>query len=270
MHEMCDRQANYRDLYDKIIHSGAKAIYEDLIVPWLENTQPERATTGCTEVKTEDLWRLYALGRLNELLLVSFQGGFLEIGSDQYKAIMESLGLSLASHAKFNSFFHEVVEVVPADNKEEKIKIREVKWPAVMSGDLLISRAGCVVQGGADVINKQIAEKSTLYWSHRRENRSFNDLSLGWGSNSRWRTQFRRDYKIGDKYYFNIDAPFDVSGEARNKPKGKFQKEDLSLEERIELLTNRCFIKTEKQNDDLFPFNWSYSCDEKSLEKDSA
>ena len=96
-----------------------------------------------------------------------------------------------------------------------------------------------------DEINKEIAENSTLFWAFRRRNRPTEDLSVGWGHNSQWRTVFRRDYHIGGIFYFNVDAEGDRDGN-----------HELTEFERRELLVHRCFITVNRTDIDIFPYDY--------------
>jgi hypothetical protein len=118
-------------------------------------------------------------------------------------------------------------------------------------GDMVFSRAGVRVSGGRRFIRKDVAESSTLYWAFRRKNRPSQDLSHGWGSNSQWRTRFRRDYRLGEEFHYNVDGKHDL---AAPEPAAE-DRDGLAREERIELLTNRCFIRTVKPHSDLWPYD---------------
>jgi hypothetical protein len=121
-----------------------------------------------------------------------------------------------------------------------------------MLGDMLFSRSGVEVIGGRRHVVKDIAEQSTLYFTYRRQLRRTNDLSMGWVSNSQWRTSFRRDYESGRTWIYNAD------GKNLLNAKWTSEKEDrdgLTEEERVELCKNRCFIVTSKQDQDLWPFD---------------
>jgi hypothetical protein len=120
---------------------------------------------------------------------------------------------------------------------------------------MMFSRAGVAVHGGTDRIRPQIATSSKMYWAFRRKNRPYHDLSQGWGSNLQWRTSLRRDYRIGGRFYFNVDGKNDLEGSGFRSP----NEDGLSLAERIELLTNRCFIRTAKPHGDLWPYDDCYS-----------
>ncbi len=207
----------------------------------------------------EDLWRLYALGRVNEVLLLRFQRGRAEgtdwpgpkVSLDEYVWFAESLGMTVAGSQSFSPFYHEIVEVAQADNEEQPVTVLSTFWPCLMLGDMLFSRAGVRVSGGSRFVHKEIAESSTLYWAYRRKNRPYQDLSHGWGSNSQWRTAFRRDYRVGQGFYYNVDGKHDLGA---SEP-AEEDRDDLTREERIELLTNRCFVTTMKPHCDLWPYD---------------
>jgi hypothetical protein len=71
------------------------------------------------------------------------------------------------------------------------------------------------------------------------------------GSNSQWRTSFRRDYRIGQEVHYNVDGKLDLAA-----PDSTVEsRDDLTREERTELLTNRCFVRTTKPQNDLWPYH---------------
>jgi hypothetical protein len=83
------------------------------------------------------------------------------------------------------------------------------------------------------------------------ESAHVSDLSHGWGSNSQWRTAFRRDYQVAGEVCYNTDGEHDL-----RKPFARSEDRDgLSQEERIELLVSRCFILTERSHTGLWPFD---------------
>ncbi len=209
-----------------------------------------------------DLWELYAFSRVNDMLLLGFEPDNPAIGEwsgpeitlEEYRRFMLPLGLGEISHAGFCPFFHEIVEVEQAEDADEPITLSETVWPGYMLGAMLLSRTGVKVRGGANHIVKEVAENSTLYWTFRRRNRTVDDLSHGWGSNSQWRTQFRRDYRTETAFYYNVDEMPENGDLAISSLNG----DELTTDERIELLRNRCFIKTTKPHQDLFPYNDFY------------
>jgi hypothetical protein len=209
-----------------------------------------------------DLWELYAFARVNDVLLLGFQPDNPTIGEwsgseitpEQYRQFMLSLDLSEMSYTGFHPFFHEIVEVEQTTDADEPITLVETVWPGYMLGIMLLSRAGVKVRGGANHILKEVAQNSTLYWTFRRRNRLVDDLSHGWGSNSQWRTTFRRDYQTAMAFYYNVD---EMPEEGISTLPALYQNE-LTADERIELVRYRCFVKTTKPHLDLFPYNDFY------------
>jgi len=263
---------DYRELFDDIEFREDRAsetVYSDTLVPWLEANGEaakswlqgiaQRPGNPIPAMADEDLFCLYALSRVNDLLLVNFQpdrgcGGGPQISLAEYVSFMTALGLRSVEEAAFSPFFHEIVTVEQDANTGSPIVIRGEYWPSFMLGEMMFSRAGVAVSGGLDHICKEIAENSTMYWAFRRKNRRRNDLSLGWGSNSQWGTCFRRDYRIGENFYFNVDGSNDLSRAQREA-----DRDGLAPHERLELLLHRCFITaTVAHHDDCFPFHDTY------------
>lgn len=202
----------------------------------------------------EGLWELYALSRVNDLLLLPFQPvapsehereqPVTPITLDDYLTFWEHLGLRRYLPRAFHPFFCEIVAVEPADDPEAPAQLREIHWPALFLGDLLISRAGVSVVAGANHLNADIAPRSTLSFTHRRRARPSRDLSRDWGHNSQWRTAFRRDYCDGDILYYNVDGKIDVWARSPADDINFMSRDLLSPRERYELLVHRCFVLT--------------------------
>jgi len=79
---MHDSQAAYRALYDSIHTKDRRPLYRRVLAPWVEAHGAERdwlrsfasrSGSPVPPAEPEDLCRLYALGRVNEVLLLSFQ-----------------------------------------------------------------------------------------------------------------------------------------------------------------------------------------------------
>jgi hypothetical protein len=141
--------------------------------------------------------------------------------------------------------------------------VEHVYWPGLMFGDMLFSRAGVRVRGRAGVFVKEIAENSTLYFTNRRYRRLTEDPSHGWGSSSRWATRFRRDYQTDTHFHFNVDGEHLLTGDqptSRLVLCNQTALERLTLEEQIELLTHRCFVRCIKQDTERRPYYDTYSC----------
>lgn len=256
---------DFRPLFDEIFDCRAprpaRSLYYDLLAPWL-NANPEhvawlkefrsRPGSPVPSATAEDLWDLYSISRVNELLLAVLQEPPVVVSSDrwtddegtfrdraerwnltltQYCDFMRALGFALREEPTFTPVLHEIVQVDQHTEARHPITLVGEFWPALMLGDMVFSRAGVLVEGGAARISKQIAECSALFWSWLRRYRPTRDLSMGWGSNSQWRTHFRRDYIVSDLAYLNVD------------PTGPYPGSDgLNEEQHRELLLHRCFI----------------------------
>jgi hypothetical protein len=224
---------SWRALYEQICDYEGPDLYRDVLRArsfdeerrWLDEFGKRRGSP-IPPATPEELWELYALSRVVDMLRQRAD----------IAEFMESLGLQRIEPRPFHPFFHEVVTIA-----EETTEL----WPGYMLGPLLIARAGCAVK--AD-FPKEIAERSTLYWAFLRRNRPTNDLSLGWGSNSQWRTSFRRDYLLDGVLHYNVDA----------RPLAHGMDEDLDAEEKLELLRHRCFVRCAKRDDDRWPYSDTY------------
>ena len=202
---------------------------------------------------------VHALGRVNDLLIASFQPNqFHEkrprLSRWEYETFFNEIGLTICESPSFSPLYDEIAMVEQSPDDDEPIQSYERYWPGLMLGNLVFSRSGVGVIGGRRHVIKEKAEKSTLYFTHRRFGRSTNDLSMGWGHNSQWRTSIRRDYYVYNRCIFNLD------GSTLLKP-GSDVSEDrdgLTVSERIELCRHRCFIITDKEDHDLWPFDDCY------------
>jgi hypothetical protein len=241
----------------------ARALLEPLRTygAWDAHAQTYRRGPNQVDGKMlDDLWELYAFSRVSDILLLPYQNGAHDgtawtgpaIGPDERVAFFTALGLERIDKPDFHPFYHEIVAVDQAADAASPISVVDELWPGFMLGHLLICRAGIHVRGGADRILKDVAEGSTLYWASRRKNRPYRDLSQGWGSNSQWRTEFRRDYTDGRDFVYNADGTLDAR---LPDPRANPAREELSPDERVELLINRCFVRTPKPHEDLFPYN---------------
>ena len=128
------------------------------------------------------------------------------ISRRDYEAFAEALGFVVARPTWFSPFYHEVVEVDSAIDPTQPARVLEFKWPCVMLGNMLFSRAGVRVSAGRHTMLPGVADLSTLSWAYCRKNRRVEDLSLGWGHASQWRTTFRRDYRVGEALHYNVDG----------------------------------------------------------------
>lgn len=251
-------------LFRAIISLDPEAdLFHELLSPWMAGEREwltafeQQMSPGPIEI--EDSWHLYALSRINQILLLAFQRGTHDswegpaLTMPEYLAFMTGLGFRVADEPTYSPFFHEIVEVVEADGaspRKDYIDLERVDWPALMLGPMMFSRAGVGVSCVHGALQPQIAMSSTLYWAHRRKSRPREDLADGWGSNSQWTTKFRRDYIVGDQLLFNADGEYDLND------RGLRTREDgLTRAERIELLTNGCFVRCTKPDADRHPYD---------------
>ena len=266
----------FQFLYDQLLNYEGERAYREVLVPELglaQRTMDSLKACGdiqarhlLTENILTDLWELYALSRVSDILLLPFQQGDYDgsewpgpnLTSDERESYFVALGMRVIERNTFHPFFHEIVKVEQSTDPAEPISIHEVFWSGFMLGSLLVCRAGVGVRGGQNYINKEIAETSTMYFTFRRRNRPVDDLSHGWGSNSQWRTKFRRDYTDEYNFYYNVDAGI----HANRHPIEDFPNtsaRDLSGEEKVELLVNRCFIVSEIPQGRQWPYGETFS-----------
>lgn len=253
-------QQPYRDLYHKLLSYDGGALFSDVVAPWLASVKVEktwlrdvarRASPG-NELAQEDSWRLYALSRIIDLLSIGAtrpESGSWRIAPltrGQFTEAMEELGLAAVSAPSFHPFFHEIDTVDEAQDSNAPAEIREEVLPGYRIGKLLACRARCRIVVGREQMKKEVADASVLYWAFARNNRPTADLSVGWGSNSQWRTSFRLDYEVDGTYYFN-------HGGERAPTNGD---ETLETDEILELLRHRCFVRCAKDGSDLWPYAW--------------
>jgi hypothetical protein len=256
-----------RELFESIHSFDGGSLYWQLLAPWVDAHLEVRAWLEAFAARPgnpvppatqDELWELYALSRVSQTLLLRFQSGRAD-GTDwqpppltlaEYTAFFTALGFTETGDAPFSPFHHEILAVEQSADDTTSISVLDLVWPGLQLGDMVFSRAGVRVTGGRKWIDKPIAETSTLYWAHRRKNRPYQDESHGWGSNSQWRTHFRRDYRIGGRFHFNADGRHEI-GEAMD--------DGLTPAERTELVMHRCFVTTTNPHDDLYPYILRYT-----------
>ncbi|MGW1894926.1 hypothetical protein ACWCP6_32495 [Streptomyces sp. NPDC002004] len=281
----------FGDLRD---HAGSDA-YGAVVTPWLSRagdgyraqlagaadrlcreTFDQPATVG------HDLsWELYALSRVSEVLLLAFQppgettddapwahrlhplDQWPAVEMEDYLRLFTCLGLvPFEETSTFDPFLHEIVQVEQAEDPEEPIRITEVVWPGLWLGQLLFSRAGVRIRAGAHHAERGVADRSPLYWSFVRRYRPTVDLSLGWGHNSQWRTDFRLDYRTQAGEHINAGGDEDIDAYGDLDPLSAL----LTPTERRQLVRNRCLLRTPSNaaalastsswETELFPFDW--------------
>jgi hypothetical protein len=292
-----EKQTQWVRIVNAPLHSDDATdidIYQDLLLPHLDDAlralEPLRAygdaqarhwrkqngVWAYDDQHQLNLWSLYALSRVSDLLLVPFApvGDTAQfapfhstwvpfpLDAQERTAWFLALGMRPIEAVTFHPFYHEIVAVESSSDPSEPITLVETMWPGFMLGQMLLCRAGVKVRGGSQNISKQVAETSTLYFTYRRNNRPTSDLSHGWGSNSQWGTDFRRDYEDAAMFYYNVDRAVSVDEPYPFSEYDQYDAEDqtvsLTRDQRIELLTHRCFIVTDKPHGDLWPFDFTY------------
>lgn len=264
-------QISFRDLHDALLAHDGESVYAELLLPWLRTSGDQQTwlrSLGHREgapvplVSLEESWELYALSRVLDLLILGFQkpgpdAGWEgpQISMGEFLEFIKVMGLRSLTPASFSPFHHEIVDARLSDKASPVPEIISSRWPCVMLGNLLVLRGGIELEANAKVLDPDLARSTTLYWAYRRKGRPHRDLSHGWGSNSQWRTTFRRDYAIGNMQYFNVDGKYDLHAKGSELKEVLEACPELTLDERIELLTNRCFIRCVKPHDDLLPYD---------------
>ncbi|WP_406437814.1 hypothetical protein OHB14_57410 [Streptomyces sp. NBC_01613] len=272
---------NARLLYQALRDHTGPDPYTAAVEPWLRRAEIEyrsvlaegvgllarTAVDGPDERCGDLLWELYALSRVSDVLLLAFQPPADKdepwssaVTMDQYLELFGRLGMtSFEETGVFDPFLHEIVEVKQAQDPDEPIRVTGVVWPGLWLGDLLFSRAGVRVRAGVRHAERGVADRSPLYWTYRRRHRPTVDLSMGWGHNSQWRTDFRVDLRTGSGYELNAcarGAIDDTEG---------FTDASLTSQERRELLRHRCLLRTPvnaaelaetpRWQEELYPFD---------------
>jgi hypothetical protein len=111
----------FRELHNDILHYRRHSLFYDVLIPWIERAQLAITDLGrfrtCSlydhtdEAAQDSMWNLYALSRVNDLLLMSFQGGAAEgkiatVSLDEYEAFCTQIGFTVVESGKFSSFHH--------------------------------------------------------------------------------------------------------------------------------------------------------------------
>lgn len=174
----------------------------------------------------ELLWDLYALSRVRDVLLFSRQPPPLDAEAkrefdevlrrtapvfepapiDQILDFFSLFGCRPVTETRFDPILHEIVICEPAAQPDAPIEILEQRWPCLLIGDLVFTRAGVRVRAGSRWAAPGVADRSTLHWEYWRRYRDTSDYSFFFGKSSQWKTQFRRDYVTDHGNVFNLDG----------------------------------------------------------------
>ena len=209
------------------------------------------------------LWDLFALSVCNDHLLWLLNRGELTVA--EYSSFFTDIGMQVSSidQPYYHPFYHEIyyVDEIIRIGEHEQIIIKDQPYPTIMFGALQFSRGGVSVYNHP-CVDKYLAEKSDMYFTNRQDNRLCHDLSHGWGHNSRWRTDFVRNYETEKEWKFNVDGEVDLSNTESYKQHYQQYNDEipLSVSAAKELLVNRCFIHQnnipQEIQSDLFPYEW--------------
>ncbi|MFI2663392.1 hypothetical protein [Micromonospora carbonacea] len=211
-------------LFEPTLDYSGSAWARDVLDPWVSAhssiltalRQVGEPRMAAVALAREDLWALYALSRVMELLILPGQPPATDPGDpadwlafSAYGRFVAAIGGTFPEGEGFHPFLHEIVEIEPADDPQAPPVLAGQWWPGCLVGSLLLMRGGVSVRAGARHLDPLLATTSTLYWAWRRRYRQVADLSHGWGGNSQWRTGFRRDYRLADRLLYNADAALD-------------------------------------------------------------
>jgi hypothetical protein len=226
----------WRALFEALLEYEGEAWADDVLLPWVEANPPvvaELHLIGTADSRLHvvqsdrdyytPLEALYALSRILDVLIAPYQtpvgdpallnwttgqpwwaGRLPPVGA--YQQFCAALRCQPIEDAEFHPFLHEIVEVVAADDPDEPPSLVAERWPGYFVGSMLLTRVGVTVRAGARQLVKDLATRSPMYWAWWRRNRRALDLSHGWGHNSQWGTEFRRDYWVDGHLYYNVDA----------------------------------------------------------------
>jgi hypothetical protein len=270
-----------RQLFERLRDHTRADAYGTVVEPWLGRAAgvyraelvegvgllAGSAVDGPDDRRQELLWELYALSRVSDVLLLAFQPHTdkdepwsAAVTMAQYLELFTRLGMtSFEETAVFDPFLHEIVEVEQTADTDGPIRITGIVWPGLWLGNMLFSRAGVRVRAGVRRAEREVADRSPLYWAYRRRHRPTVDQSMGWGHNSQWRTDFRVDLRTPEGDELNACARGDI-----DDTEG-FTDAALTREERRALLRHRCLVRTPVNaaelaatpgwQQDLYPFD---------------
>lgn len=224
------RYAPWRGLYQELLDYGGDACADDVLLPWVESNpraiadlhQIGQASAMDIPIPNDHdnytpLQALYALSRVLDVLMAPHQeaperevrtwAGRLP-DKRAYATFCTGMGCVKVTEEDFHPFFHEIVAVEAAADPDQPPELVAEHWPGFLAGALLVARAGVTVRAGAHWLDPEVAALSPLYWAWWRRGRPAVDESRGWGPNSQWRTDFRRDYYVEGQAFYNVDAAF--------------------------------------------------------------
>lgn len=264
-------EQSIRELYFKILDFEGEGLYESVLKKWIIDNDyksyllnlSNKVHLSETSLSQDDIWELYALTRVLDILSLRFQPNNnvdeskwlgLNFSIPEYIEFNYSIGLDTTTPKTFNSFDCEILE---ANEGENNFQIVECLFPAIKLKNLMIKRAGVKISLDSKNYNLKLINHSSIYWTFRRQNRKCFDLSQGWGSNSQWRTDIRLDIETNDSYIYNQKGIIDFNNLTINQL-NVIKEQNLDVDEAIELTKFRHFINSTKNDSDLFPYDFKY------------
>ncbi len=259
-----------KDLFLEILDFDGDHIFETLIKKWvLENNYKsimsnisQKILNDKIVLSQDDIWELYALSRVLDVLTLQFQTNNhadgewsgTKISILEYIEFNHLIGLETFTPEPFHTFNCEIIDV-QAGTRD--FQIIEQYSPAVKLKNLMIKRAGVKLSLDPALYDLELINQAAIYWTYWRKNKKFFDLSQGWGVNSQWGTDFRLDLETKDCFIYNILGEQDL-----NTPNSdtitELHDSNLEIEEAIELVKFRHFMTCTKDDSDLFPYDYKY------------
>ncbi len=257
--------------FETILDFKAEDFFESVIKKWIVENDYKNYISNISnkisgrknELLQEDIWELYALSRVLDLLTLPFQTDNDADDSDwkgpritvaEYIEFNNLLGLEITTPFSFKPFNCEIIEAQIGMNDFEII---ECNFPAVKLNNLMIKKAGVKILLNPDKFNLNLINKASIYWAFRCKNRKYFDLSQGWGSNSQWRTDLRLDIETENSYIYNVTGRFNLNSPTIELTE-ELNQQDLELNEAVELTVFRHFMKCTKDDSDLFPYYFRF------------
>lgn len=255
-----------RDLYHKIPGYKGDKILTELLLPWLEQNRYREylhALPLNKEMREEDNCELYAFSRVLDLLALSSRpDSYPEdseekeplLTTDEYIELAKSLGLDIEYPEQYDPFHCEIAIAIAGPLN---FGIVGYQHPVIKLKHLMIKRSPVAITLDPEVYDFNLINNATLYWTFRRSNRKTTDLSEGWGHNAQWHTGFRLDIETEQSYIYNLNGKFDLSV-PDPATREELKEQGLRLEDAIELVVNRQFIRCTQKYEYPFPYDFKY------------
>lgn len=259
-----------KELYWELCGYEGTDVFADVVTPWwnlhgrLHHAFLDWIKQSINDPPSEmtgDAY-LFALLRSIEMLLpvgANVDQGITPPSLEKFSGFLRALGFHTQMPTRFDPFDCEIVRVNQSPDPTVRPLLRQAYWPSVWLGPLLILRAGCCVRSGTDHLVKDIAENSTLYWSSRRGNRKRADLSDGWGHNSNWETDPRKDYDFGNYRIWNhVKDHADPEVGPKVLMQNFSTDTNLSQAHSLEVLQHRSFVRSDMEQNEIWPYDTMY------------